>query len=224
MVVAFDAATSATSASGSSLTYSHTCSGSDRALFVGVGGEWFNAIVSSITYSGTALTLSWNAGFSTFYGYAGGYLVAPASGANNVLVTMTASVDVIATGATSLTSVHQTTPTGTAVFEVSTAVSTADLAVTSETDGLVCDSISTTGLLENLNVGAGQTQRYHSDTTGESQTKGSTEVGAASVTMSWDSSFGTMTTGHGAIPFKPAGVAAASLVYRSKNMGALLHY
>lgn len=54
--IAFDTASEATPATGTSLSWSHTCSGSDRILFVGVVGNLgSNGDISGVTYGGVAL-------------------------------------------------------------------------------------------------------------------------------------------------------------------------
>lgn len=74
------------------MTYSHTCSGSDRLLFVSV--QIYNATlvtVSAVTYNGVAMSKA--AGITAAYEGATQdgeiwYLKNPASGANNVVVTL----------------------------------------------------------------------------------------------------------------------------------------
>lgn len=83
MAIAFDAVTNTANVSATSLTFSHTCTGSNRILFVGVLG----VDVTGITYNGVAMSLV-NSGNGVaginLYLY---ILVNPASGTNNVVVT-----------------------------------------------------------------------------------------------------------------------------------------
>lgn len=67
-----------------SVTWTHTCSGSNRILFVAAYAESGNT-VTGITYSGVSMTLakSVNLGGLTVYIYV---LVAPATGANGVVI------------------------------------------------------------------------------------------------------------------------------------------
>lgn len=76
---------------GTSLTYSHACSGSDRVLFVTAFGDTSDAITGA-TYAGAAMTLvgkdvvgidRWVYLFVKFN---------PASGANNVVVSASSSI------------------------------------------------------------------------------------------------------------------------------------
>lgn len=91
MAIAYDATSQITASgwsTGTSMTWSHTCTGSDRYLIVGVScGETGSDIVSGVTYNGVAMTRLL---FATFAGggrsnYLYG-LVTPATGANNIVV------------------------------------------------------------------------------------------------------------------------------------------
>ncbi len=87
-MIELDSATNgATTESASSLTASHTCSGNNRLLLVGVAAQ---VVPTAVTYNGVAMTaidhaipddISWE-----IYLYG---LIAPDSGAHDVVVTMT---------------------------------------------------------------------------------------------------------------------------------------
>lgn len=117
MAIAFDAKSLATSnnVTASPLTFSHTCSGENRVLFVTItvntnGG--YQATNFSITYGGVAMT----ALDSAYYNDVSGkvytfYLVNPASGANNIVVSYTPGLAYyFNVHAISLTGVDQTNP------------------------------------------------------------------------------------------------------------------
>lgn len=116
MAVAFDAFSTPASFSSyvDSLTWAHTCSGSDRVLIVGIVG--LSDVppphdVVSVTYNGVAMTKIGeqdNAGVHTELWR----LVAPATGANNVVITLDGSFDTswLIGMAKSFTGVDQTTP------------------------------------------------------------------------------------------------------------------
>lgn len=94
MAIAFDA--SSNTASGTSpRTWSHTCTGSDRVLVVGTFGS--TADPTSVTYGGVALT-KYGTGISVgdAYHLSMWYLLNPASGANDIVVTAGANVGGIA--------------------------------------------------------------------------------------------------------------------------------
>lgn len=94
MAIAFDAATNGGNTPASLLTFAHTCSGLDRILFIPVGmGSAGGDVVTGVTYAGAAMTLvdKLNVdGAGTFlYLFV---LMAPASGANNVVVSQSSAV------------------------------------------------------------------------------------------------------------------------------------
>lgn len=223
MPIAFDAATAATTGNpgsgDTSLAFSHTCSGSDRVLYVFVHGRYHDN-VTGVTYAGVSMTKiasvddSWAGG--EVLGTALYRLVAPATGPNNVVVTMSAARHATAS-AISLTGVHQTTPDRTPVTANGSAEHPS-LSVTSAADEFVLDGAT---LLNNdntstLTVGAGQTQRTTNTAWNASGSgvrgSASTEPGASSVTMSWTADAVDYWTqiGVSVIPAVPAKVASFS--------------
>ena len=99
MAIAFDAAANGR-VTDTSLTFAHTCTGTDLILFVGVGiRNQSNDIVSSITYNGVSMTrvptngyVAETTGNDSAYLY---YLINPATGANNVVITISESQDMM---------------------------------------------------------------------------------------------------------------------------------
>lgn len=182
MTVAFDASSS-TSGTAASFTFAHTCTGTNRFLLVHVSlRRTLGVSVSSVTYAGIDLGAA--LGFTSnsddtrrvhIYG-----LAAPASGANNIVVTLSASEAAIC-GGISFTEAHQTTPTGT-YASATGASGNASVTVTSGVDEFVADVLS--DVSGTWTVGAGQTQRWNT-AVGTTTGAGSTEPGAASVVMSW---------------------------------------
>ncbi len=91
MAIAFDSTTTPAARvnAGTTMTQSHTCSGANRFLTVNVG---HSTTISSVTYGGVAMTQIgttstdgvWNS-TSTFW------LIAPLTGANNVVITVATS-------------------------------------------------------------------------------------------------------------------------------------
>jgi len=106
--IAIDA-TSQGYANSTSLTFAHTVSGSDRILMVQLYTfQGTQPSITGITYNGVALT-SKGSRVSDLSGYTQQWsLVAPATGANNIVISMNSS-QVFAT-AVSYTGVDQTTP------------------------------------------------------------------------------------------------------------------
>jgi len=134
--IAYDNASDSTG-SGSTLTFSHTVSGTNRILLVGVAVFDSNEAlrpVTSVTYNGVALTKidDEDTGAGSSERAELWYLVAPATGANNVVITTTGSVTQIVGGAVSLTGVNQSSPVDAfASGNGSSGTATLDLATTS---------------------------------------------------------------------------------------------
>lgn len=192
--ITFGSASSASS-SGGTLTFAHTVgAGSNKILIVGISIDQTSTVtvISTVTYGGVAMT---NVGNTTSTAdvmrISGWVLVNPPSGTANVVVTPVGgnTVDFVA-GATSYFGVHQTVPLGTGV-ETTGGSGTPTVNVASATNDLVVDSVSVGGALlgNSVSVGAGQTQRFNVNTGTILSTgmigAGSTEPGAATVTMSW---------------------------------------
>lgn len=106
MAIAFDTATNGGFASGTSRTFSHTCSGSNRILFVHCGHNASSDIITGVTYNGVSMTqiatVSPTANRREYLFY----LIAPATGANNVVITASGSTSIFGNAA-SYTGVKQ---------------------------------------------------------------------------------------------------------------------
>lgn len=99
-----------------SFTWSHTVSGSNRILVVGVSiRNQQNETASSVTYAGTPLTFVGARSNETSARVEIWYMKAPPTGANNVVVTLSAPAKIVG-GAISLTGVDQTTPIAVSAF------------------------------------------------------------------------------------------------------------
>lgn len=88
--IAFDAASNTSTSGASPMTWSHTCTGSNRALVV-VISQTTGGDVSAVTYNGTAMTqvdISNFTGTKQLYTY---LLLAPASGAHTVSISFTST-------------------------------------------------------------------------------------------------------------------------------------
>lgn len=100
--------TSSGSASATSVTVAHTCTGSNLILFVGLWVQDGGAnTVTGVTYNGVAMTQVGrvtNATTESTYLY---FLVNPSTGANNIVASKSAS-DLIQLGAVSYTGAKQT--------------------------------------------------------------------------------------------------------------------
>lgn len=92
MTIAYSA-TSGGSGSGTSVTYSHTCSGSDRILFVSAFAPYpASGSTTGVTYGGVSMTKVDSNKPQANWDYSLWYLVNPASGANNVVCTSSNTV------------------------------------------------------------------------------------------------------------------------------------
>jgi len=130
MSIAYDNST-ASSFSTTSVTYSHTCSGSDRILLIGAycGAD----SVTAASYNGVSATfiakLNVN-GADHIYLY---YLIAPATGANDVVVTITGAPGVYSS-ATSYTGATQSAQPDASATNVSASTTSLTTNVTTVAD------------------------------------------------------------------------------------------
>jgi hypothetical protein len=94
MAIAFDAAATGKAAAASSLTYAHTCTGSNLVLFVAcaLSGNPAGGTITGVTYNGVAMTsiaspivIQSNVRTYLFY------LIAPSTGANNIVISASQS-------------------------------------------------------------------------------------------------------------------------------------
>lgn len=183
--VTFDAASTAKVTSATSLTFAHTCTGANRVL---VAGSSTDAAVETtgVTYNAVALTAITGVSYSTFNRGELFGLIAPATGSNNIVITAASAVGIVG-GGVSVTDADQTT--GWHNPATASGLSTApSVAVTSATGELVVDVVTNgvnAGSLPTASVGASQTQRWNDAVVDKMRGCGSTEPGAASVTMSW---------------------------------------
>ncbi len=179
MAIAFDAATT-TNTHASSITFSHTCTGTDRALTVGSSNP------NSTSYTGAtynAVAMIQQCSTASLIGYSLTKDVSePASGANNVVISMGASDDILG-AAISLTGVASVRAANTTAIASGTDVS---VTVTSVANDWVVDFCLT--LSNPSSAGAGQTVRVSVDdwSFGILDYRGSTKTATTtSTTMSY---------------------------------------
>lgn len=199
MSIAFDASSSTNGNNVASISWTHTCTGSNRILIVGVAGS--NG-ASAVTYNSVSMTQAINVGYG-----AGGensslwYLVNPATGANTIVVTTVIHTN-IAGGAASFTGVNQISPIN-ATQSASGSGTSATLNITPTVDSSwVIDNL---GLATNLTPTAGGVQVVRwSDTSTTDGTDGST-LGpispASSTNLSW--TLVSVSWGQVALSFSP---------------------
>ncbi len=118
MAIAFVAAAGFAYAGGPTITNAYTVgSGSDRLLVVGVTVDGVSDVVSGVTYNSVSMTLAVKLtpsgsdnGAKQSYIY---YLLGPASGANNIVVTTSVAAEVVAADYTGVAQSGQTDATNT---------------------------------------------------------------------------------------------------------------
>lgn len=210
MALAIDAISSA-HGTGSSLTFAHTCTGLNRLLVVWV--SYFDSAdaPTGATYNGVAMTaIPSSTAANGNYKIAGFYLIAPATGPNNIVVSFSGAMSDMGAGAVSFTDAHQTTPLGTAVTATGTNT-TPSVTVTTSAGEIVVD-----GLVivhgGTLTVDGSQTQRWNSiASNGFQKYAGSTETASgASTPMGWNNS-SSQQWAIGAVPIKPVSAGGGTV-------------
>ena len=130
MAIALDVATNGGSATATSHSYSHTCTGSNLILFVGV--NFYNAgtdDITGVTYNSVAMTQiakQTNASGSGQISYLY-YLINPSTGANTVAITKTSSATIrsVSVSYTGANDIAQPDASGTNTSNASLAISKA---------------------------------------------------------------------------------------------------
>lgn len=195
MAVAHDASVSppgtAIAGGASPQTWSHTCTGSDLALYVPIGSLNSADQPTTVTYNSVALTK-----IKTLTTADGRIidvwrLVGPSTGANTVSISgWSGNADIVASSS-SFTGVHQTVPEGTIGTTTATATSVSQNVVSSDSDEMIFDAVVYgRGGATNpfITEGAGQTLRWAARSrsgVGGLNAGSSTEPGGATRTMSW---------------------------------------
>lgn len=158
MAIAFDAATGVTTNTNTSTTVALTVgSGASRVLFVGVLSISGATAPSSVTYAGAAMTLIKSGTFigsDTQFLYA---LLAPASGANNIVVTFAASTAMYVLGASYSGMNQSLIPDNSLVITNTPGTSLAPTLTTAANNSWAIALIVATG--SNLIAGSGTTLR-----------------------------------------------------------------
>ena len=175
----------------SSLAFAHTVnSGSNAILIVDVAVKTGNATdpVTSVTYGGQSLTLIGSAVTPNSMSADIWYLLNPAVGTANVVVTLNGSNHFVA-GATDYFGVNQTTPLGTLATATGTNSAMPSVNVASAAGEFVVDSLIAQGDAQAVTPsGPGQTETWTQTTgssAGDALGAASYQPGAATVTMSW---------------------------------------
>lgn len=222
--------------SARTFSWSHTIAdGTSRVLIVGVSSFTNPAsvypAVSSVTYNGVPLTrlndpVLQPARSTDLSNGVEMFILKeplPAAGTYTIDVTLNAGVQYAVGGSASFNGVNQTTPNRT--FQSASGTSTTPtVTVTSATNEMVIDTVSTHFNGGTLVVGAGQTQRWNGVTCFNgvnSVGAGSTEPGASTTTMSWtqDNSVPWAIGAVSLIPLAPTEVKLVSFDAARTNAG-----
>lgn len=209
--VAFDAVANSATTTLTSVTWGHTVTGANTALMVSCIST-ASETVSGVTYNAVAMTNQGN-GLDTGDGSRVTIfsLKAPTTGANNVIATFSSNTGTKKCTAASFTGVDQTSPFGTAVFDVYSGIDTGHSHnTTNQTNGMVWDSMSIRDSVTSLAVAAGQTQRASVTFTGQILIS-STKPGAATTSTgyTWDNAFSHWA--HGTVPMNPVASGGCTL-------------
>jgi hypothetical protein len=191
MAVTFDAvgpSSAGTATTGTSLSWSHTCSGTNRLLVVSVsigmaGGDTNH--VTSVTYNSVAMTsIAKVHSNNDVTGYVEMfYLIAPSTGTNTVQVTGNETADMVS-GSVSFTGVDQSTPLSNTATNWGSGTNIS-VSVTSATGNMVVDGVCCGG---GFTVGSNQTNRWlknYNTFTAAGNGAQSTASGSTSVSMGY---------------------------------------
>lgn len=221
MAISVDATSTGTTVN-SNVTISHTTSGTNRVMLVAVSiGRPVSTTVSSITYNGTALTLvgvEENAAIARVEIWR---LIAPDIVTANVVITLSNSSHTgVTAGVMTFTGVNQATPLGTFASAQGNNTSSGSATIVSAVGELVFGAVIYDNAVdEDLNPGAGQTERWDLFAGTSANGGGSTAAGAATVDMSW-SWGGTTEWSIGGVSIKPVSNLAPIITLP----GAALNY
>lgn len=192
MAIAYDSSGSS-GVNASSITYSHTCTGTDRVIILGVTIGTGATVSGTPTYAGVSMTLigsvltTSGSVFDKTYFY---YLTAPATGANNVVVQCSTTAYIYPCSA-SYTGVDQTSPINVSNSYAATTGSVS-LNVTTGVDNCWLVSFTSSGDTNSISAGANTTVRQNNG-------PGWSAIGDSNGAMSPAGSYGqtyTGTSGH----------------------------
>ena len=215
----FDAATFGSSTGATSVTTAHTCSGTNRALYVwtyardlGVGD------VTGVTYNGVALTQIGLTQADSNNDLKLWRLVNPASGANNVVVTISGTRP-ISICIMSLYDVDQATPDGTVVQNETLSVSSSLTDTQFLISGVGVENSAEPAAPQFTSTGTNQTERLDNYNGGRLYMSCATQTGTGTVTASYTFATTVELSGIIAVPVNVAGAAAATRSYKLSLLG-----
>ena len=152
--VIIDAISDGKTAAAATLTFSHTCTGSNRVLYVLVTTD--NIVPTGVTYAGTSMTLKVDADGGTSGNASIWELINPDTGANNIVVTVSPNDEIVA-GGISYTEANQAVATGDTAEVSSTAMTAPTLQVIGALNGAAVGVCKT----ENVTITSNQTETFN---------------------------------------------------------------
>jgi len=213
MALAHDADSSSSGTQVKTLTWSHINAGD--LLVVGVDTFYIAArysiqAVTGITYNGVALTKIDAQDAGVYCRSELWYLIAPAAGTHDIVVTLADVTGYIVGGATSWTGADQSSPLGTAAKATGT-TTPVTVNVTSVAGEYVVDSACAyKATAITLTVGASQTSAWNETPATGYVGAGSYEASASTITMSWTLSAAALGWATVAVPIKPSTAPGAT--------------
>jgi len=216
MALAFDAASSSSTAGATSLTFPHTCTGSNLVLVVGVTLNGVATdVITGITYNGVALTkgISKGAPTGTENNWAElWHLKAPATGTHDIVISASSSVAMVGLGVsyTGADQVTQPDATSSNTAEGVTSLATAVTTVKDNSWAIIVCTVDGGVLSASTNVTQRQAVGAPRDAIGDSN---GAITPAGSYTQTWTrSTSGRMVTAQISImPVQPVTTGGAFL-------------
>lgn len=190
--VAYDSTCSGTTGAATTNTLTFSCTntaGDFMLLILGIQTATTEPSCSAVTYNGVAFATrdSHNMHGDAIHGTEVWHLVAPATGANNLIITCNAATTRIVAGVVNVTGANQgAAPLGTVAYLDSGYDSPPSIVVTSAADELVVAGVVARNDWTSCAAGAGETERWDTRTTAASVNLlgcGYTAAGAATVTV-----------------------------------------
>jgi prepilin-type N-terminal cleavage/methylation domain-containing protein len=223
-VVSVDDTSSGSTDGGSSITISHTTSGTNLLMLVGVSFNNDNTeTVTSVTYNGVALTLKGTETNSDDARVEIWSLVAPDTGSHNVVITFSAALaqEGVA-GVMTFTGVDQTTPLGSFYSVQGDDTATASLDITSADGEFVYGVIAAEYDALTSDSGFDEQWNMSVDGTSTNGAGGTTNCGAATVPMSWSLVAEASPSNHwaiGGVSIKPTATVSETITYDAVSTG-----
>jgi len=225
-VVTVDNTSSEATDGGAGITIQHATAGTYRLMLVGVSlSPDANETVTGVTYNGTPLTLEGTVTNSNDARVEIWSLVAPDTGTHNVVVTFSAALNQQAiAGVMTFNGVDQNTPLGSFYSVQGDDTATASLDITSAEGEFVYGLIAVE--YDAVTAGTGYDEQWNVSVNGTKTNGagGTTNCGAATVTMSWNLVAEASPYNHwaiGGISIKPTAAVAETITFDNASSSSV---